>query len=99
LPPEEWAPAVIETLLTDQATSSMVDELTSILSKFHPAAMRVAIGAMAEADLRDLLPHIDVPTLLLYGDEDVRAPKPVLGGSAFRDPRIQARADTRWWAT
>lgn len=77
LPPDEWVPAVIETLLTEGATGSMVDELTSILSEFHPAAMSVAIRAMAEADLRDVLPHIDVSTLLLYGDKDVRAPKPV----------------------
>ena len=25
-------------------------------------------------DLRDVLPQVQVPTLLLYGDEDVRAP-------------------------
>lgn len=36
----------------------------------------------AEADLRDVLPRIEVPTLLLYGDEDVRAPVPV--GEALR---------------
>jgi pimeloyl-ACP methyl ester carboxylesterase len=64
---------VIQTLLTDRATENMVDELTSILSEFHPAAMRVAIPAIAEADLRDVLPHIDVPTLVL----DARAPKHV----------------------
>jgi pimeloyl-ACP methyl ester carboxylesterase len=28
----------------------------------------------AEADLRDLLATVDVPTLLLYGDRDGRAP-------------------------
>ena len=30
--------------------------------------------ALADADLRDVLPSIDVPTLLLYGDADRRAP-------------------------
>jgi pimeloyl-ACP methyl ester carboxylesterase len=29
---------------------------------------------MAEADLRDVLPRVDVPTLLLSGDRDVRSP-------------------------
>jgi pimeloyl-ACP methyl ester carboxylesterase len=77
LPPQAWVPGWIRTLLTDRARGDMVDELTSILSEFHPAAMRVAMRAFAEADLRDVLPHIDVPTLLLYGDEDVRAPKHV----------------------
>lgn len=77
LPPHEWVPAWVRTLLTDRAGGDMVDELASILSEFHPAAMRVAIRAFADADLRDVLPQIDVPTLLLYGDEDVRAPKDV----------------------
>jgi pimeloyl-ACP methyl ester carboxylesterase len=30
--------------------------------------------ALAEANLRDVLPQITVPTLLVYGDADVRAP-------------------------
>jgi pimeloyl-ACP methyl ester carboxylesterase len=30
--------------------------------------------SFAEADIRDVLPRIDVPTLLLYGDKDVRSP-------------------------
>jgi pimeloyl-ACP methyl ester carboxylesterase len=30
--------------------------------------------ALAEADLRAVLPHIDVPTLLVYGDADERSP-------------------------
>ncbi|MEO7269861.1 MAG: alpha/beta fold hydrolase, partial [Knoellia sp.] len=29
---------------------------------------------MAETDLSDLLPHIAVPTLLLWGDADARSP-------------------------
>ena len=40
---------------------------------FHPAGFRAMARASAE-DLRDALPHIDVPTLLVYGDRDVRAP-------------------------
>ena len=31
-------------------------------------------AAFADADLRDVLPRIAVPTLLLYGDRDMRAP-------------------------
>ncbi len=30
--------------------------------------------ACGEADLRDVLPRIEVPTLLLYGEKDVRSP-------------------------
>jgi len=77
LPPDQWAPALIRTLVTEKATADMVDELTSIISELHPAATRVAMRAFAEADLRDVLPRIDVPTLLLCGEEDVRAPQSV----------------------
>jgi pimeloyl-ACP methyl ester carboxylesterase len=33
--------------------------------------------AMAEANLRDVLPGISVPTLLLYGEEDARSSRDV----------------------
>lgn len=77
LPPDQWAGALIRTLLTKEASAGMVAELMSIISEFHPAATRVAMRAFAEADLREVLPLIDVPTLLLYGDKDVRAPQHV----------------------
>jgi pimeloyl-ACP methyl ester carboxylesterase len=35
------------------------------------------LRAMTEADLRDVLGEIAIPTLLLYGDADTRAPRPV----------------------
>lgn len=77
LPPDQWAPALIQTLLTEKATPEMVDELASIICEFHPVATRTAMRAFAEADLRDLLPHIAVRTLLLFGEKDVRAPRQV----------------------
>jgi pimeloyl-ACP methyl ester carboxylesterase len=40
---------------------------------FHPVGFRAMARASAE-DLRDALPLITVPTLLVYGDNDVRAP-------------------------
>jgi len=44
------------------------------MSEFHPVGYRAMAHALAEADLRDVLPRIDVPTLLLYGDADRRSP-------------------------
>ena len=76
-PPEQCARSTIPSLLTDHAPAEMIDELVAIMSDFHPAGCRPMLHAMAEADLRDVLPHIDVPTLLLYGDADVRSPLPV----------------------
>ena len=40
----------------------------------HPAGTRTMLQAMAEADLGDVLPRIEVPTLLLYGELDQRSP-------------------------
>jgi pimeloyl-ACP methyl ester carboxylesterase len=74
LPPDEFARAVIPTLFPASASADVVDEFTRIVSEFHPAGFRAMARSLGEADLRDVLPRIDVPTLLLYGDEDVRAP-------------------------
>ena len=45
-----------------------------MMSEFHPVGYRSWAHAIAEADLRDVLPRVDVPTLLLYGDADRRSP-------------------------
>ena len=74
LPPDEFARTWIATLVAESAPAEMTAELVAILSEFHPAGYRTWGRAFAEADLRDVLPRIDVPTLLLYGDKDVRAP-------------------------
>jgi pimeloyl-ACP methyl ester carboxylesterase len=37
-------------------------------------SLRTSLFVMAEADQRDLLPRIAVPTLLIWGENDVRAP-------------------------
>jgi pimeloyl-ACP methyl ester carboxylesterase len=73
-PPDHLAWALVPTLLTDSAPPEMVDEVMTTVSEFHPAGQRVGALAFAEADLRDVLPLIEVPTLLLYGGKDVRSP-------------------------
>jgi pimeloyl-ACP methyl ester carboxylesterase len=77
LPSDQWAPAWIQTLVAKEASDEVVAELMLIASELHPAGTRAAMRAFADADLRDVLPRIDVPTLLLFGDKDVRAPKEV----------------------
>ena len=44
------------------------------MSESRPIATRAMADALADADLRDVLPSIAVPTLLIYGDADERAP-------------------------
>lgn len=74
LPPEQWIPGWIPQLLTDSAPVGAADEVASIMSEFHPAGAKTIARALARADLRDVLPLITVPTLLLYGSADVRSP-------------------------
>ena len=50
-----------------------IDEFAASLLEFHPAGFS-AMALACTADLRDVLPQVQVPVLLLYGDEDVRSP-------------------------
>jgi pimeloyl-ACP methyl ester carboxylesterase len=74
LPAEQVVTRWLPGFVTAAAPQSMKDELGGIISDFHPAGMRVMIQALAEADLRDVLPRVAVPTLLIWGDKDVRSP-------------------------
>jgi pimeloyl-ACP methyl ester carboxylesterase len=74
LPPDHFVREVIPTLFSEAASAEMVEEFAANVAGFHPAGLRAMARAFAEADLRDVLPRIAVPTLLLYGDSDVRAP-------------------------
>jgi pimeloyl-ACP methyl ester carboxylesterase len=51
----------------------IVDDFRATMQAFHPRGFRAMARAPAE-DVRDVLPHIKVPTLLVHDDRDVRAP-------------------------
>src|SRR5262249_54540251 len=50
------------------------DELAGIMNDTHPAGFRLMATAVATADTRAWLPKIKVPTFLVWGDADKRAP-------------------------
>lgn len=52
-----------------------------MIADFHPAATRPVLRALVEADLSDMLPEVDVPTLLLCGELDCGLP--TRSGSPF----------------
>ena len=62
------------TLFTETVPAELVEEVSEIIADYRPAALRAMSNAFADADLRDVLPRIDVPTLLIYGDADERSP-------------------------
>ena len=49
----------------------LLDEMAAAV---RPNSLRTALPVMAEADQRDLLPRITVPTLLIWGELDARSP-------------------------
>ena len=48
--------------------------LDAVAADVRPESVRVALGAIAAADLRDVLPRVAVPTLLVWGELDARSP-------------------------
>ncbi len=64
-------------LLSPGASAEVARELSAAVSGFRPASVRAVGEIMASCDLRELLPTVDVPTLLLWGELDERSPRAV----------------------
>jgi pimeloyl-ACP methyl ester carboxylesterase len=86
LDPEQVVVKWMPSFVTTSAPAPIVAELRGIISDFDPDGMRVMIRALAEADLREALPRIVVPTLLIWGDQDVRSPLTVAQDLQARIP-------------
>ena len=74
LEPNAFQPTSYPGLFSDAMPEDRAKELANVMSEIRPAGTRAMAHALAEANLRDVLPHIEVPTLLLYGDADERSP-------------------------
>ena len=73
LSPDEFVDALLPTMFSERTPPNLVDAFRASMQAFHPTGFREMARASAE-DLRDVLPQIEIPTLLVYGDRDVRAP-------------------------
>jgi pimeloyl-ACP methyl ester carboxylesterase len=72
LPPDEFAAAMAPSMFSPAASGDLVAAYLASLREVRPHGFR----AMAQACVDDqshVLPEVDVPTLLLYADHDVRA--------------------------
>ena len=66
-----WAPG----FFSGPVPVEVVDEVVAIVSEFDPRVLSTLARSFAETDLRATCsPTTDIPTLLLYGDADTRAP-------------------------
>ena len=73
-PPEHWVESYLPTFFAGKVSQAAVDEVVAMMLDTRPTGMLPMLHAFAEADLRPMLSRISVPTLLLYGDADVRSP-------------------------
>jgi pimeloyl-ACP methyl ester carboxylesterase len=71
---EEFAPRWAPEMFTENASRALVDEMAAIFRDFHPHGFRLMAQSLADTDTIDLLPTIEVPTLLVWGDDDRRSP-------------------------
>ena len=74
LSPAQWAPGYVGGFFSTSAPAALREETLAMMADAHPAGPRLMAEAMGRADLRDVLPAIAVPTLLLWGAADERAP-------------------------
>jgi pimeloyl-ACP methyl ester carboxylesterase len=74
--PDAFVGALLPTMFATAVPRATVEAFESAMRAFHPPGFRAMARASAE-DVRDVLPTIGVPTLLVYGERDVRAPMTV----------------------
>lgn len=72
--PGGFEPSSMPGLFSEKMSAASAAALATIMSESRPVATRAMAYALADADLRDVLPSITVPTLLVYGDADERSP-------------------------
>jgi pimeloyl-ACP methyl ester carboxylesterase len=76
-------------LFAGEPPADFVPLLDAMAADVRPESMRTALLVMAEADQRDLLPRLQVPTLLIWGELDARSPLSV--ARQFKDAVPDAR--------
>lgn len=72
-PGEEFDPT-FPGLFAGDPPAELVPLLEGMAADVRPESLRTQLSVMAEADQRDLLPRIAVPTLLIWGELDARSP-------------------------
>jgi len=76
-PSVEWMDGYLPSFFSAPVSPEAVDLIRTMMRDVRPAGLVSTLSAFAVADLRAVLPSIAVPTLLLYGELDARAPLPV----------------------
>ena len=72
--PAEAFDPTLPGLFAGEPPAEFVPLLEEIAADVRPESLKTQLFLMAEADQRDLLPRIAVPTLLIWGELDARSP-------------------------
>jgi len=83
LPAGEFVPRWVPEFFTESASDDLKEEMSAVVSDFHPLGFRLMARSSADTDTTELLPEIEVPTLLVWGDDDRRSPMHI--AEQFRD--------------
>jgi pimeloyl-ACP methyl ester carboxylesterase len=73
LSPARFVATLLPTMFSEGTPQDTIDEFGAAMRAFHPIGFRAMARASAE-DVRDALGSVAMPTLLVCGDRDVRAP-------------------------
>ncbi len=76
LSPDEFVTALLPTMFAEGVPQVTIEAFAESMRAFHPVGFRAMARASAE-DLSGALLHVEVPTLVVGGSDDVRAPLPV----------------------
>jgi pimeloyl-ACP methyl ester carboxylesterase len=79
LSPEQFVATLLPTMFSPSTPEADVSAFAVAVRAFHPVGFRAMARASAE-DLRGVLPRVGVPTLVVHGESDVRAPRAVAEG-------------------
>lgn len=72
LSPDEFVHALLPTMFSPATPADTVAAFRLSMLEFHPVGFRAMARASA-GNLRDVLPRVGIPTLLVHGEKDVRA--------------------------
>jgi pimeloyl-ACP methyl ester carboxylesterase len=72
--PPEQVDATVPGLFAGDPPQAFRALLAELAASVRRESLALQLAAIAEADLRDVIRRIDVPTLLLWGDQDARSP-------------------------
>ncbi|UOY02322.1 alpha/beta fold hydrolase [Blastococcus sp. PRF04-17] len=76
-PPAEWIDGYLPGFFARRVPAETLALVRSTMLDVRREGTEAMLAAFADADLRDVLPTVAVPTLVLHGSADVRAPRPV----------------------